>query len=198
METYSKNHEALQAKLKSETQEAEAARNWLQFLRSHPELQFGGMANKSIFISYFGGDYPQNFSVAALEESYLNPELRKQLAIDDSSNTGDREKLLAELKEVFHGPQENWQNELAGTRYLTNDQIRAKIETLRAKHDLQKLDIPALREVVKSGTPPPVQEELPATYTRRMLVKELPPLDLRRLIDRYGRDAVNRRIAGIS
>jgi hypothetical protein len=187
MDTYKKDHETLQAEVQKAKQEASDARVWLQFLSDHREIH-PSEANRLLVLEYFSGE---PLSIQGLDEAFANPTLTARIAFQSEGE--ERKRLLAELTNVFHGPEANLKDELARTKYLTNAQIESKIALLRSKHEMEKLAVPELKAVVRSGNPIPEREELPAEYTRKAIL-QLPPKDLRKLIDRFGSPQINARL----
>jgi hypothetical protein len=187
MNDYKKDHETLQAEVRKFQQEASDAKIWLQYLDSHCEIH-PGEANRLLLLEYFNGE---PLSVHGLDEAFSNPNFTSRIAFQSEGQ--ERKRLLAELTNVFQGPEANLKDELVRTKYLTNAQIQQKIAGLRDKHELNKLDVPALKQVIRDGRPALEREELPAEYTRKAIL-QLPPKDLRRLIDRFGSPQINQRL----
>lgn len=191
---YRSDHDALQARVEQVQQETMAAKNWLDFIQRHPEVRLGGMANQSIFKAYFASDYPANFTLDALEEAYQNPALRKQLALDDSNGTGERAKLISELQSLLIGSDQFKANELAATKYVTNEQLGEKVTALRSKREMQLKSPAELRTIIKDNRPSPKQVELPAHMTRAFLLNLTEQGAFKKVVERYGAAAVTRRL----
>jgi hypothetical protein len=185
MSTFKQDHADLQTRLIQQNQETADAKYWLAFIEKHREI-VPCQANFQLMKSYFAGD---PFSPGALEEAISNPSLRTQIAFQ--SNEEDRIKLLQALK--------NLTGEIpAATKYQSTEEIRSTVNGITEKREMQSKSPAELRQIIKSGTTTtPVEQELPAEMTRQHILA-LPVAELRRVIDKYGTPAVNRRLAGTS
>ncbi len=177
--SYQTDHEALQARVEQQQQDAMDAKFWLAFLEKHRDV-VPCEANFQAMKSFFAGD---PFSPEALDESLQNPSLRKQMAFQ--TTVEDRIGLLQMLKKLI--------GEIpAATKYQSTEEIRAKVEEIQRERELQQKSPAELRALIKQNTPAIEPDDLPAHMDRAFLLALNRPGDFKKVCERYGVAAVTR------
>jgi len=180
MSTYKQDHEALQARVEQQQQEAMDAKHWLTFLEKHREV-VPCEGNFQIVKSYFAGE---PLSLETLEEAVQNPNLKRQMVFQTSVE--DRTKLLETLKKLT--------GEIPPTTvYQSTEEIRSKVEEIQRRKELEKKSPDALRAIIKANTIAPEPASIPAEWTRERLL-DLKGPEFRRVVERYGSKAVTERL----
>jgi hypothetical protein len=142
------------------------------------------MANEATVLEYFSGE---PLSIAALDESFSDPAFRSRIAFQTSGE--EMSKLLADYHALLTargGSPSAIESEFQKVKYLSSDQIRAKVESLKQHAEISAMPVEDIRKLANSR-PAPEQIELPAGMTREYLLALSKPGEFKRVCERYGR-----------
>lgn len=192
--SFKTEYEARIARVNQENEAAMASKVWWLFISRHADEIVNCDANFQMAQSMLS-EASHLFTLENLETFFSeDPAFRSSLGL--TSKDAEREKLVSELSGLFTGSPLAINGEIAKLKYLDNSALREKIIAVRTKREMQSKTPDQLRAIVESGRPEPVKLELPVEMTRSYLLK-LSPSDLRRILNKFGSDVVNRRIANL-
>lgn len=174
-----------QARAEQEVAEREAAeaKDFLTFFRGRPELATD--ANMGLIKSFIGA--PATLATIREAVEFLGDKLgikRDKQILEEAEH--DRATLLETLKKLTGNIPQT-------IKYQTTEEIRANVEEIQRRKELEMKSPEELRQIIKDGKPAPALPPIPSEMTRHYLIN-LPAVELRRAVDKYGRDAVNARL----
>jgi hypothetical protein len=156
------------------------------FYLDHPEVK-ACQANDGLIIEYIG---PDLFTKENLETAWKeHPAFRARLCMFHS-DVELRESLEKEIYGLLAGSQAAKDHVINNLRYKTTQEIRAQRDMLKERTELQKLDVEALRTIVK-GELTNEFEVLPVELRDRKILANLPASELRVWIKRCGVIQIN-------
>jgi hypothetical protein len=180
-----RNLEQDRADVEAAQKEAREANAWLQFLMQHPEIS-NVESNRRVALEYHNGT---EMTLSSLLDSFNSPAFQAMLAyVNPQKERADSLKTIQKITGVGETPLTKW---------TPTETLVKKATELEERRELAKKSPDELRQILKDAKPTPVERDLPVEMTRNYLLK-LPPADFRRVIDKYGTPAVNRRLAGVT
>jgi hypothetical protein len=144
-------------------------------------------ANTSLITEYLGG--PEFVTKENLETAWGHPKFQARLAMY-RSDVQLREALEKEIYGLLAGSDAAKDHVIKNLRYKNIQEIRTQRDTLKDRTELQKLDVDALRTIVK-GESANEFEVLPVELRDRKSLANLPASELRVWIRRCGVSQIN-------
>jgi hypothetical protein len=193
--SFKTDYEQRKAEAEQARSEAENSKTWLIFLTRHADEIISCEANY-LMAQRMLNDANTPFTVENLELFLGDPSFRKGLGLTNADS--EREKLVAEISGLLTGSPEAIAGEISKLKYLDNAALRAKVQAIRDKKEMQQKSPQELRQIIQAGRPVPEEiQNLPPEMTRKYLLS-LSPQDLRATLRKFGQNAVNRRLANQS
>jgi uncharacterized membrane protein len=170
------------ADVETAQKEAREAQAWLQFLIAKPEVS-NCQSNRQLAAEYHNGS---EMTLASLLDSFESPAFKEMLAYVNPEK--QRAESLATIERITGSIP-------VTAKYETDEALAKKATDLQTRREMLTKTPQELKAIIQAAKPVPVERELPAEMTRKVLIN-LPPAELKAILRTYGSPAVNKRLAG--